>query len=175
MFLCLPRHTCYEKTLTQYFGPKPVNEEFLLGSVFLLELLDVAIGSSSFCTFRAEEMPSLISCRMASKVMTGVQMMTFFWRAILSTLMIRSKNDIVMIKTGKYDANGGRKMMMNAEISIKNYRGLNSSDGGNIGDRVKNSWWEQLGYVMNRIIREQRIAAYNGYRGGGVVQVLKGA
>ncbi|GJV99162.1 hypothetical protein Tco_1554414 [Tanacetum coccineum] len=25
-----------------------------------------------------------------------------------------------------------------------------------------------------RIIREQRIAAYNGYRGGGVVQVLKG-
>ncbi|GJV75835.1 hypothetical protein Tco_1507419 [Tanacetum coccineum] len=41
-----------------------------LGSVFLLELSEFAMVAA--CAFRAEEMPSLISCRMASKVMAGV-------------------------------------------------------------------------------------------------------
>ncbi|GJS48854.1 hypothetical protein Tco_0598975 [Tanacetum coccineum] len=40
--------------------------------VFLLGLLALAIDAA--CAFRAEEMPSLISCRMAAKVMAGVQM-----------------------------------------------------------------------------------------------------
>ncbi|GJV73627.1 hypothetical protein Tco_1493622 [Tanacetum coccineum] len=38
--------------------------------VFLLGLLALAIDAT--CAFRAEEMPSLISCRMAAKVMAGV-------------------------------------------------------------------------------------------------------
>ncbi|GKA21614.1 hypothetical protein Tco_0701603 [Tanacetum coccineum] len=56
----------------------------------ILELSEVAMAAA--CAFRAEEMPSLISCRMASKVMTGVSDVDFFWN--------------------------------------KEYRGLNSSDGG---------------------------------------------
>ncbi|GKD42105.1 hypothetical protein Tco_1266750 [Tanacetum coccineum] len=38
--------------------------------VFLLGLLALAIDAA--CAFRAEEMPSLISCRMAAKVMAVV-------------------------------------------------------------------------------------------------------
>ncbi|GJW74636.1 ribonuclease H-like domain-containing protein [Tanacetum coccineum] len=41
-----------------------------LGPVFLLGLLVLAIDAA--CAFRAEEMPSLISCWMAAKVMAGV-------------------------------------------------------------------------------------------------------
>ncbi|GKF49526.1 hypothetical protein Tco_0142777, partial [Tanacetum coccineum] len=32
----------------------------------------VLVSIVSICAFRAEEMPSLISCRMAAKVMAGV-------------------------------------------------------------------------------------------------------
>ncbi|GJU87592.1 hypothetical protein Tco_1295138 [Tanacetum coccineum] len=41
-----------------------------VGPVFLLGLLALAIDAA--CAFRAEEMPSLISCQMAAKVMAGV-------------------------------------------------------------------------------------------------------
>ncbi|GJZ96281.1 hypothetical protein Tco_0668615, partial [Tanacetum coccineum] len=41
-----------------------------VGPVFLLGLLALAIDAA--CAFRAEEMPSLISCWMAAKVMAGV-------------------------------------------------------------------------------------------------------
>ncbi|GJZ00374.1 hypothetical protein Tco_0517803, partial [Tanacetum coccineum] len=41
-----------------------------LGSVFLLEFSEFAMAAA--CAFRAEEIPSLISCRMASKVMIDV-------------------------------------------------------------------------------------------------------
>ncbi|GKF51266.1 hypothetical protein Tco_0147733, partial [Tanacetum coccineum] len=54
-----------------------------LGSVFLLELSEVAMAAA--CAFRAEEMPSLISCRMASKVMTGVSDVDVLLGGILST------------------------------------------------------------------------------------------
>ncbi|GKE01517.1 hypothetical protein Tco_1389500 [Tanacetum coccineum] len=37
------------------------------------------------CAFRAEEMPSLISCRMASKVMAGVSDVDVLLGGILST------------------------------------------------------------------------------------------
>ncbi|GJR37466.1 hypothetical protein Tco_1213150 [Tanacetum coccineum] len=68
---------------------------------------------ASACAFRAEEMPSLISCRMASKVMTGVSDVDVLLGGILST------------KDDTYSS------------GIKKHRGLNSSDGGNIRDRVK--------------------------------------
>ncbi|GKE06014.1 hypothetical protein Tco_1398032 [Tanacetum coccineum] len=54
-----------------------------LGSVFLLELSEFAMAAA--CAFRAEEMPSLISCRMASKVMTGVSDVDILLGGILST------------------------------------------------------------------------------------------
>ncbi|GKF41029.1 hypothetical protein Tco_0124371, partial [Tanacetum coccineum] len=41
-----------------------------VGPVFLLGLLSLVIDAA--CAFRAEEMPSLISCWMAAKVMAGV-------------------------------------------------------------------------------------------------------
>ncbi|GJY77734.1 ribonuclease H-like domain-containing protein, partial [Tanacetum coccineum] len=53
------------------------------GPVFLLGLLELAIYAA--CAFRAEEMPSLISCWMAAKVMAGVSDMDVFLGGILST------------------------------------------------------------------------------------------
>ncbi|GKA10084.1 hypothetical protein Tco_0689517 [Tanacetum coccineum] len=100
------------------------------------------------CAFRAEEMPSLISCRMASKVMTGVSDVDVLLGGILST-----KYDTGYDKDGNNDENSGnddeRKIIEeedgewirflggNSSSGIKKYQGLNSSDGGNIGDRVK--------------------------------------
>ncbi|GKC03289.1 hypothetical protein Tco_0994899, partial [Tanacetum coccineum] len=54
-----------------------------LGLVLLLELSEFAIVAA--CAFRVEEMPSLISCRMASKVMIGVSDIDIFLGGILST------------------------------------------------------------------------------------------
>ncbi|GKD92918.1 hypothetical protein Tco_1372755, partial [Tanacetum coccineum] len=51
--------------------------------VFLLGLLALAIDAT--CAFRAKEMPSLISCRMAAKVMAGVSDVDVFLGGILST------------------------------------------------------------------------------------------
>ncbi|GJY20676.1 hypothetical protein Tco_0393242 [Tanacetum coccineum] len=75
--------------------------------MFLLGLLALAIDAA--CAFRAEEMPSLISCRMAAKVMAGVSDVDVLLGGILST-----------------------QDNANKEIS-----GSNSSDGGNIRDGVK--------------------------------------
>ncbi|GJX82333.1 hypothetical protein Tco_0331814 [Tanacetum coccineum] len=51
--------------------------------VFLLGLLALAIDAA--CAFRAEEMPSLISCRMATKVMASVLDVDVLLGGILST------------------------------------------------------------------------------------------
>ncbi|GKF32708.1 hypothetical protein Tco_0102506 [Tanacetum coccineum] len=55
----------------------------LLVPVFLLGLLALAINAT--CAFRAEKMPSLISCRMAAKVMAGVSDVDILLGGILST------------------------------------------------------------------------------------------
>ncbi|GJR20445.1 hypothetical protein Tco_0968972 [Tanacetum coccineum] len=54
-----------------------------VGPVFLLGLLALAIDAA--CAFRAEEMPSLISCWMAAKVMAGVSDVDVLLGGILST------------------------------------------------------------------------------------------
>ncbi|GKA05315.1 hypothetical protein Tco_0684435 [Tanacetum coccineum] len=59
------------------------DESFPLVPVFLLGLLALAIDAA--CAFRAEEMPSLISCRMAAKVMAGVSDVDVLLGGILST------------------------------------------------------------------------------------------
>ncbi|GKA91108.1 hypothetical protein Tco_0812978 [Tanacetum coccineum] len=51
--------------------------------MFLLVLSVFAIDAA--CTFRAEEMPSLICCRMAAKVMAGVLDVDILLGGILST------------------------------------------------------------------------------------------
>ncbi|GKC53594.1 hypothetical protein Tco_1076339, partial [Tanacetum coccineum] len=59
---------------------------FLSTDVFLgseLGLLSLAIDAA--CVFRAEEMPSLISCWMAAKVMAGVSDVDVLLGGILST------------------------------------------------------------------------------------------
>ncbi|GJS99567.1 hypothetical protein Tco_0820737 [Tanacetum coccineum] len=55
----------------------------LVGPVFLLGLLALAIVAA--CAFRAEEMPSVISCWMAAKVMAGVSDVDVLLGGILST------------------------------------------------------------------------------------------
>ncbi|GKE94045.1 hypothetical protein Tco_1578900 [Tanacetum coccineum] len=78
------------------------------------------------CAFRAEKMPSLISCRMASKVMTGV-----------SDVDKNGGNDdereIIKEEYGEWIYFLGS----NSSSGIKKYRGLNSNDGGNTRDGVK--------------------------------------
>ncbi|GKB71235.1 hypothetical protein Tco_0932647 [Tanacetum coccineum] len=62
--------TCLsEAFLTQSSFPL-FDTGFLWVQCFLLELSEFAIAAA--CAFRAEEMPSLISCWMAIHVMTGV-------------------------------------------------------------------------------------------------------
>ncbi|GJX10220.1 hypothetical protein Tco_0200079 [Tanacetum coccineum] len=68
--------------------------------VFLLGLLALAIDAT--CAFRAEEMPSLISCRMAAKVMAGVSDVDVLLGGILST-----KDNAGYDKDGDNDAIGG--------------------------------------------------------------------
>ncbi|GKA97227.1 hypothetical protein Tco_0825121 [Tanacetum coccineum] len=68
-------HSLQDKAISSY--------RISLGSVFLLELLEVVMAAA--CTFRAEEMPSLISCWMASKVMAGVSDVDVLLGGILST------------------------------------------------------------------------------------------
>ncbi|GJT44790.1 hypothetical protein Tco_0953505, partial [Tanacetum coccineum] len=53
-----------------------------VGPVFLLGLLALAIVAA--CAFRAEEMPSVISCWMAVKVMAGVSDVDVLLGGILS-------------------------------------------------------------------------------------------
>ncbi|GKF39444.1 hypothetical protein Tco_0119505, partial [Tanacetum coccineum] len=54
-----------------------------VGQVFLLGLLALAIVAA--CPFRAEEMPSVISCWIAAKVMAGVSDVDVLLGGILST------------------------------------------------------------------------------------------
>ncbi|GKC90799.1 hypothetical protein Tco_1151448 [Tanacetum coccineum] len=46
----------------------------IVGVVIVVVIIGVVVQTFFSCAFRAEEMPSLISCRMAAKVMAGVQM-----------------------------------------------------------------------------------------------------
>ncbi|GKE42111.1 hypothetical protein Tco_1469395 [Tanacetum coccineum] len=62
-----------------------------LGPVFLLGLLAFAIDVA--CAFRAEEMPSLISCRMAAKVMAGVSDVDVLLGALRGYGMIHEDGD----------------------------------------------------------------------------------
>ncbi|GKB19108.1 hypothetical protein Tco_0853031, partial [Tanacetum coccineum] len=91
----------------------PLSSNFLLWSfipflatgvlfvpVFLLGLLALTIDAA--CAFRVEEMPSLISCRMAAKVMAGVSDVDVLLGGILST-----KDNTGYDKDGDNDANGG--------------------------------------------------------------------
>ncbi|GKE09394.1 hypothetical protein Tco_1412945 [Tanacetum coccineum] len=131
MSLCFPRHRV------------PV------GPVFLLGILALAIDAAY--AFRAEEMPSLISCRMTAKVMTGVSDVDVLLGGILSI-----KDNTGYDKDGDNDANGGnddereisnvveeedgehiRFLGGNSSSGTKKYRGSNSSDGGDTGDGVK--------------------------------------
>ncbi|GKF01557.1 hypothetical protein Tco_0028480, partial [Tanacetum coccineum] len=120
--------------------------------VFLLILSVFAIDAA--CAFIAEEMPSLISCRMAAKVMAGVSDVDVLLGGILST---KDNTGYGMIhEDGDNDAIGGndderaisnvveeedgewiRFLGGNSSSGTKKYRGSNSSDGGNTGDGVK--------------------------------------
>ncbi|GJV41738.1 hypothetical protein Tco_1420178 [Tanacetum coccineum] len=71
-----------------------------VGPVFLLGLLALAIDAAY--AFRAEEMPSLISCWMAAKVMAGVSDVDVLLGGILST-----EDNTGYDKDGDNDANGG--------------------------------------------------------------------
>ncbi|GJZ96462.1 hypothetical protein Tco_0668796 [Tanacetum coccineum] len=73
VYSALPQaHWRYEKSLinSSNYAFLFLLQEFLWVSVFLLELSEVAMAAA--CAFRAEEMPSLISFRMESKIWTGV-------------------------------------------------------------------------------------------------------
>ncbi|GJU35874.1 hypothetical protein Tco_1184228 [Tanacetum coccineum] len=70
--------------------------EVLVGPVFLLGLLALAIDAA--CAFRAEEMPSLISCRMAAKVMAGVSDVDVLLGRFLSIKDKRNKKDYPKLK-----------------------------------------------------------------------------
>ncbi|GJV55388.1 hypothetical protein Tco_1456393 [Tanacetum coccineum] len=117
---------------------------FPLVPVFLLGLLALAIDAA--CAFRAEEMPSLISCRMAAKVMAGVSDVDVLLGGILST---QDNAGYGMIhEDGDNDAIGGndderainnvveeedeeqiRFLGGNSSSGTKKYRGSNSNDG----------------------------------------------
>ncbi|GJW08294.1 hypothetical protein Tco_1570717 [Tanacetum coccineum] len=120
--------------------------------VFLLGLLALAIDAA--CAFRIEEMTSLISLPMALKLWLCFRFDTF-WEAFYQHKRTCSKNDITSLERGygmiheddimsnggndiKSDKNGEWVRFLGVISSgIEKYRGLNSSDGGNIGDRVK--------------------------------------
>ncbi|GJV25607.1 hypothetical protein Tco_1378302 [Tanacetum coccineum] len=102
-----------------------------LGLVFLLGLL--ALAMAAVCASRAA-VKSTISCRMASKV-RGYGMIHEDGDndAISGNNDERAINNVVEEEDGEQI----RFLGGNSFSGIKKYRGLNSSDGGNIGDRVK--------------------------------------
>ncbi|GJS66318.1 NADH-plastoquinone oxidoreductase subunit 7 [Tanacetum coccineum] len=121
----------------------------LVGPVFLLGLLALAIVAA--CAFRAEEMPSVISCWMAAKVMAGVSDVDFVdFEPVDDILKILL---ICLVELGSLNAlfNIGNSVQSLAcyllpffqcgekrvLLRTKKYRGSNSSDGGNTGDGVK--------------------------------------
>ncbi|GJS29181.1 hypothetical protein Tco_0489801 [Tanacetum coccineum] len=114
-----------------------VGASFPLVPVFLLVLLVFAMLAA--CAFKAEEMPSLISCWMAAKVMAGVSDVDVLLGGILST---QDNAGYGMIhEDGDNDANDGdddeREISDNSSLGTKKYRGSNNSDGGNTRDGVK--------------------------------------
>ncbi|GKC86810.1 hypothetical protein Tco_1147459 [Tanacetum coccineum] len=129
-----------------------------VGPVFLLGLLSLAIDAA--CTFRVEEMPSLISCWTAAKVMASVSDVDVLLGGILSTQDNAGYGMIYNDGDGDNDAydddrddddrdddereiieeEDGEQIRFlggNSSSGTKKYRGSNSSDGGNTRDGVK--------------------------------------
>ncbi|GJU81819.1 putative ribonuclease H-like domain-containing protein [Tanacetum coccineum] len=135
-----------------------------VGPVFLLGLQALAIVIAY--AFRAEEMPSVISCQMAAKVMAGV--LDVDVDDILKILLICLVTSLVLLnalfKIGNsvslacyllpfFQCDGKRVLFNNVveeedggwicflggnnSSGTKEYQGLNSSDGGNTGDGIK--------------------------------------
>ncbi|GJZ55284.1 hypothetical protein Tco_0610477 [Tanacetum coccineum] len=84
----------------------------------------IALAIDVACAFRAEEMPSLISCWMAAKVMAGVSDVDVLLGGILSTEDNTSKRDRF-------------RFLGNSSSETKKYQGSNSNDGCNTRDGVK--------------------------------------
>ncbi|GJW84804.1 hypothetical protein Tco_0157949 [Tanacetum coccineum] len=82
MLLCLPRHTLLRENTDSVRSNQRMRN--FPGFRFQLGMLEFYHGRQA-CAFKAEEMPSLISCRMASKVMTGVSDVDVLLGGILST------------------------------------------------------------------------------------------
>ncbi|GJR97580.1 hypothetical protein Tco_0269754 [Tanacetum coccineum] len=117
-------------------------------SSILLGLL--ALAMAAVCASRAA-VKSVISCRMASKVMAGVSDVDVLLGGILST----QDNAVygMIHEDGDNDAIGGNDderainnvveeewicfLGGNSSSGTKKYQGSNSSDGGNTGDGVK--------------------------------------
>ncbi|GJY56027.1 hypothetical protein Tco_0455142 [Tanacetum coccineum] len=124
----------------------------------------LALAMEAVCSSRAAVKNPAVSCRMSSKVMAGVSDVD----DELDNVVEEEDEEQICFLGG------------NSSSGTKKYRGSNSSDGGNIGDGVKIAGevigsGDEIGlHFLNffndpRIIREQRIAAYKGYRGGGSV------
>ncbi|GJY85093.1 hypothetical protein Tco_0499119 [Tanacetum coccineum] len=97
--------------IRKYDGSRYIQRnEVFSGSVFLLGLLALAIDAA--CAFRAEEIPSLISCWTAAKVMA---------------------DSVVKEEDGEQI----RFLGGNSSSGTKKYQGSNSNDGGNTEDGVK--------------------------------------
>ncbi|GJX01122.1 reverse transcriptase domain-containing protein [Tanacetum coccineum] len=105
-----------------------------VGPMFLLGLLLLAIDAA--CAFRAEEMPSLISCWMAAKVMAGVSDVDHLrvYGYIDEAVLCANDGDdnVVEEEDGEWI-----RFLGNNSSGIKKYRGSNSSDGGNTEVEVK--------------------------------------
>ncbi|GKB81976.1 hypothetical protein Tco_0948871 [Tanacetum coccineum] len=108
--------------------------------VFLLVLSVFAIDAA--CAFRAEEMPSLISCRMAAKVMAGVSDVDVLLGGILST-----KDNTGYDKDGDNDANGGN----DDEREI-----IEEEDGNGFRFYGGNSFSKNKGNIDDQIVRDGR-------------------
>ncbi|GJR37577.1 hypothetical protein Tco_1213261 [Tanacetum coccineum] len=63
------------------------------------EQVCLCIAMAAACAFRAEEMPSLISCRMASKVMTGVSDVDILLGGILFTVHSQDLTSVFIYTT----------------------------------------------------------------------------
>ncbi|GJY68443.1 ribonuclease H-like domain-containing protein [Tanacetum coccineum] len=116
----LPRHDklqtliagCFPWLVLCFCSSWSDDPPFPLVPVFLLVLSVFAMLAA--CAFRAEKMPSLISCRMAAKVMAGVL-------------------DVIEEEDGEWICFLGGS----SSSGTKKYQGSNSSDGGNTRDGVK--------------------------------------
>ncbi|GJX72100.1 hypothetical protein Tco_0309271 [Tanacetum coccineum] len=145
--------------------------------VVIVVVFGIILCIDELIAFRAEEMPSLISCRMAAKVMAGVSDVD--WNPKDPSDMFGDELDFLMIclrsensdnnVVGEEDEEHIRFLGGNSFSRTKKYQGSNSSDGDNIG-RIESKAGgvigsgDEIGSI--RIHIEQRIAAMMGYRGG---------